>query len=56
MLNVTELYSIRYHLLVSKSSEIVSCMILFVDYACVKIYLASHGCITSNHSLQTYVH
>lgn len=56
MLNLTELYSIRYHLLASKSSEVVSCMILFVDYACVKIYLASQGCITSNHSLQLYVH
>lgn len=55
MLNLIELYSIRY-LLVSKISEVVCCMILLVDYACVKVYLASQGCIISNHSLQLYVH
>lgn len=52
MPNLIELYSIRYPLLVSKISEVVSCMILLVDYAHVKIYLPSKGCITSNHSLQ----
>lgn len=56
MPNLIQLYSIRYHLLVSKSSEVVCCMILFVDCAHVKIYLASQGCITSNHYLQLYVH
>lgn len=56
MPNLIELYSIRYHLLVSKISEVVSCMILLVDYAPVKIYLPSQRYITSNHSLQLYVH
>lgn len=56
MPNLIELYSIGYHLPVSKISEVVSCMILLVDYAPVKIYLPSQRYITSNHSLQLYVH
>lgn len=56
MLNLIQLYSLRYHLLVSKSSEVVCSMILLVDYAHVKIHLASQGCITSNDCLQLYVH
>lgn len=56
MFNLIELYSIRCHLLVSKRSDMANCMILLVDYAHVKIYLATQGCITSNHSLQLCVH